>query len=253
MSDLGGVVRARVSATPVSEVSRLTAPKTKSFAHASLALVVGELFKTNGINVHSVGVSRSRRLARNVSFRRRGVEIFLARVKDVGAFPLSFEVDGPAVPVVDGGRNGVHRHDSPHEGGINPHSKIIDEDALVGDSTDRDFVFERLDVRFEGKFLGDLSSGEPSYSIALGIFMDKGRLEVAAEVIECPEVNRVMPQGGMRKSGRPDFGGILGHVGQCKDDFLFVIIVELLVQVKVKSYGQQPGFCFGGSTVKVGW
>jgi len=42
----------------------------------------------------------------------------------ISAIPLGLEMNGLFVPVVDGGGDGVHRHDMAHEGGESQRSSI---------------------------------------------------------------------------------------------------------------------------------
>ena len=49
----------------------------------------------------------------------------------VGMIPLSLEVNGLFVPVADGGGDGVHGHDSAHEGGRDPSRIVSNENIFV--------------------------------------------------------------------------------------------------------------------------
>ena len=51
-----------------------------------------------------------------------------------GPFPLGLEGDGLLVPIIDGGRDSVHGHDSVHEGGGDPGREVSDKDILIGDA-----------------------------------------------------------------------------------------------------------------------
>jgi len=68
----------------------------------------------------------------------------------VGAIPLGLEVNGLLVPVLDGGRNGIHGHDSAHEGGGNPSGVVSDEDIFVVNGRHSYVVLEKGGVFCEG-------------------------------------------------------------------------------------------------------
>ena len=50
------------------------------------------------------------------------------------AFPLGLEGNSLLVPVVDGGGDCVHRHNSVHEGGRDSSGEISDKDILISDA-----------------------------------------------------------------------------------------------------------------------
>ena len=52
----------------------------------------------------------------------------------ISMLPLGLEGDGLLIPIVNGGGDCVHRHDSAHEGGRNTGGKTSNKDILVGDA-----------------------------------------------------------------------------------------------------------------------
>ena len=60
----------------------------------------------------------------------------------LGAFPLGLERDGFFVPVLDGGGDRVHGHDSAHEGGRDSGGEVSDKDILIGDACECRVVFK---------------------------------------------------------------------------------------------------------------
>ena len=64
----------------------------------------------------------------------------------ISSLPLTLEDDGLLVPFIDGGGNGVHRHDSSHEGWWNSCGEVSDQDVGVGDVGKGYVVFEGGDV-----------------------------------------------------------------------------------------------------------
>ena len=49
-------------------------------------------------------------------------------------FPLGLERNGLFVPVIDGGGDHIHGHDSAHEGGRDSGGEVSDKDILIGDA-----------------------------------------------------------------------------------------------------------------------
>ena len=97
-----------------AHVSRLPTVEAKSFLHAFLAFFSSKFSDFDNVYVHSVRV---------MSFGGGGEGVvglmsgFRVSFEDFfGMFPLGLEGDGFLVPVIDGRGDGVHRHDSVHEG-----------------------------------------------------------------------------------------------------------------------------------------
>ena len=51
----------------------------------------------------------------------------------ISSFPLGLEGDGLLVPFIDGGRDGVHGHDSVHERWWDSCGEVSDQDIRIGD------------------------------------------------------------------------------------------------------------------------
>jgi len=122
--------------------------EAESFFLAALSFFRGEFRDFYCVNVHCIGVS---------GFRSGGGER-LVRVgwldvssgNFIGAIPLGLEMNGLFVPVLDGGGNGIHGHDSAHKGGGN-HSRVIsDEDVFVVNGRHSYVVLEEGGVFCEG-------------------------------------------------------------------------------------------------------
>ena len=68
----------------------------------------------------------------------------------VSAIPLGLEMNGLFVPVLDGGRNGVHGHDTAHEGGGYPSRVVSDENIFIVNGRHSYVVLEEGGVFHEG-------------------------------------------------------------------------------------------------------
>ena len=51
----------------------------------------------------------------------------------ISSLPLSLEGDCFLVPLVNGGGDGVHRHDAAHQGGWYSCGEVSDQDVGIGD------------------------------------------------------------------------------------------------------------------------
>ena len=113
-------------------MSRLLTMKAESFLHTFLAFFSSELSYFDNVHVHGVGVTSLGRGEEGVVGLMSGFRVSLGDF--FGSFPLGLERDGFFVPVVDGGRDGVHEHDPAHEGGRDSGREVSDKDILVDDA-----------------------------------------------------------------------------------------------------------------------
>ena len=109
-----------------TEVARFSAAKAEFLFNAAFAFFRGELGDFDGVNDHGVGI---------VSFSVGGVGEGMVGLMGgsgvslgdvVGSLPLGLESDGLLVPFVDGGRDGVHGHDSAHKWWGNSRREVPD-------------------------------------------------------------------------------------------------------------------------------
>ena len=112
--------------------SWLSAAEAESFLHTFLAFFSCEFSYFDDVYVHGVGVTGLGGGGEGVVRLVSGFRVLFRDLLSV--FPLGLEVNGLFVPVVDGGRDGVHGHDSAHEGGGDSGREVPDEDILVGDT-----------------------------------------------------------------------------------------------------------------------
>ena len=85
------------------------------------------------INNHSVGVMGfgAGGVGEGVVGLMGGLRVSFGDV--VSSFPLGLEGDGFLVPFVDGGGDGVHRHDTAHQGQRDSRREISNKDVGIGD------------------------------------------------------------------------------------------------------------------------
>jgi len=191
-------------------VSRFPATEAEPFFLASFSFFGGEFGDFDGVYVHHVGVT---------GFRGRWGE-HLIRVgwfdvspsDFVGAIPLGLEVNGLFVPVADGGGDGVHRHDTAHEGGGNPSGVVSDENVFVVDSRHCYVVLEEGGVFGEGWgelisssilswFLYHSLGGKPGDGVGFYVMVFERGFKVGDENYE-----------GSHSNGRP-YEGVVSECG----------------------------------------
>ena len=112
-------------------MSRLSAAEAESFLHAFLVFLGRKFPYFDDIYIHGVGVTSfdggGERVVGLVGRLRVSFGDFFR------AFPLGLERDGLLVPVIDGGGDSVHGHDSAHEGGRDSGGEVSDKDILISD------------------------------------------------------------------------------------------------------------------------
>ena len=113
-------------------MSRLSVAETESCLHALLAFFSCEFPYFDDIYVHGVGVTGFGGGGEGVVGLVGGFGVSFGDF--LSALPLGLERDGLFVPVIDGRRDSVHRHDSAHEGGRDSGRKVSDKDILVSDA-----------------------------------------------------------------------------------------------------------------------
>ena len=82
----------------------------------------------------------------------RGFRVSFGNV--ICSFPLGLEGDGLLIPLVDGGGNGVHRHDSAHQGRRDSCGEISNQDVGIGDVGGGYVVFEGGNIFHQGGEVG---------------------------------------------------------------------------------------------------
>ena len=109
----------------------------------------------------------------------------------IGTFPLGLKEDGLLIPIVDGGRDSVHRHDSAHEGRGDACREVSEKDILIGDACEGGVGLEMRDILDEGQrvgvvlSLGHALSGEPGDGVASGFVVFERGFKLCNEVGEC--------------------------------------------------------------------
>ena len=100
--------------------------------NASFAFFWSKLGDSDGIDDHGIGVVGFgvREVGKGVVGLVGGFRVSFGNV--ICSFPLGLEGDGLLIPLVDGGGNGVHRHDSAHQGRRDSCGEISDQDVGKG-------------------------------------------------------------------------------------------------------------------------
>ena len=222
----------------------LSAAEAKSFLHAPFSFFSGEFSNLDNVYVHGVGIS-------GFGGSGEGVVGLLSQFgvpfgNFFSTFPLGLEGNSLFIPVIDGRRNGVHGHDSTHEGGRDASGEISNKDILVGDACEGRVVLKVRNVLDEGRGVsvvlsfGHVFGGEPGNSVAGGVMVFERGFEFGDKVKEGPHGYGGSRGGVLSEGGCPGEGRSLGHVGQGKSDLLVVIVVDFFIGKEVESYGVQP-------------
>ena len=114
-------------------MAQFSAAEAELLLNATFAFFWGELGDSDSIDDHGIRVM-------GFGVRRVGegmvglVEGFCVSFCDVVCtFPLGLEGNGFFIPFVDGGRDGVHRHDVAHQGRWDSSREVSNHDVGVGD------------------------------------------------------------------------------------------------------------------------
>ena len=131
-----------------AHLSGFLASETKFFLHALLAFFGSGFANFDNIDIHGVGI---------LSFGggREGLVGLVSRFgvlfgDFISMLPLGLEGDGLLIPIVDGRRDGVHKHDSAHEGREDAHREVSNKDVLISDACEGGVVREMRDILDEG-------------------------------------------------------------------------------------------------------
>ena len=119
-----------------------SAAKAKFLFNAMFAFFWGELGDFDRIHDHDVGV-----VGLGAGGVREGVVGLMGRPRVslgdvVGSLPLGLESDSLLVPFIDGGGDGVHRHDPAHKWRGNSSGEVPDQDVRVRNVGEGDVVLE---------------------------------------------------------------------------------------------------------------
>ena len=232
-------------------MSRLSAAEAESFLHALLAFFGHEFSYFDDIYVHGVGVT---------SFGRGGERVvglvggFRALLADFfSALPLGLERDGLLVPVVDGGGDSVHGHDSAHEGGRDSSREISDKDILISDICECRVVFEVQNILNEGWGVsivlpfGHAFGGKPGDGGSGDIVVFERRFEFSNKVGKCAHGYGGSSDGVLPERSGPCESRSFGHVGKGEGDHFVVGVVDFVIDQEVEAYSVQP---LGGLVIR---
>ena len=168
----------------------LSAAEEKSFLHTFLVFFCGKLSDFDDVYVHGVGISGVGGSGEGVVGLVGGFGVSFGDF--FGAFPLGLEGDSLFVPIINGGGNSVHKHDSAHEGGRDANREISDEVVLVSDACKGGVVLKVRNILDEGQrvsvvlSLGHAFGGEPGDGVARGVVVFERGFEFEDEVREGP-------------------------------------------------------------------
>jgi len=132
----------------------------------------------------------------------------------VGAIPLGLEMNGLFIPVANGGGDGVHGHDTAHEGRGNPSGVVSNENVFVVNGRHSYIVLEEGGVFGEGRgefvsssvlswFLYHSFGGEPGDGIEFYVMVFKHSFKVGDENCEGSHSNGRAYEGVVSECGCP--------------------------------------------------
>ena len=113
-------------------MSGLLAAEAESFFHTLLSFFSRKFSYFDDVHVHGVRVTSLGGGGEGVVGLMSGLGVPFGDF--FSTFPLGLEGDGLLVPVINSGGDGVHEHDSAHEGGRDSGREVSDKDILVGDA-----------------------------------------------------------------------------------------------------------------------
>ena len=116
-------------------MSGLPTAEAKPLLHTLLAFFSGKFPDFDNVHIHGVGVVSFGGGGEGMVGLMGGFRVLLGDF--FGALPLGLEGNGLFVPVVNGGGDRVHGHDSAHEGRRDPGGEVSDKDILIGDACER--------------------------------------------------------------------------------------------------------------------
>ena len=186
------------------------ATKAESLLHTFPAFFGSELPDLDNIDNHGIGV---------LSFGR-GREGLVGLVSRfgvsfgdfVGLLPLGLKGDSFLIPIVNGRRDCIHRHDSAHEGRGNACGEVPNKEVLISDACEGGVIFEIRDIFDEGQRVGVVFpfshafSGEPGNGIAGGAMVLERGFELRDKVGEGPHSYGGPRDGVLSESGCPHQG-----------------------------------------------
>ena len=115
-------------------MTRFSAAEAELLFNATVLFFRGKLGDFDGIDDHGVGIVSLSvgGVGEGVIGLVRGFRVSFGDV--VSSLPLGLEGNGFLVPFVNGGRDGVHGHDSAHERGWDFCGEVSDQNICVGDA-----------------------------------------------------------------------------------------------------------------------
>ena len=236
-----------------AEVAGFSAAKAEFLFDAAFSFFWGQLRDFDCIYDHSVGVVGlgGGRVGEGMVGLMGGPGVSLGDI--VGSLPLGLESNGLLVPLVDGGGDSVHRHDTVHERRWDSCGEIADQDVGVGDVCEGNVVFKHGNIFRQGRgvrvvlLLLHSLGRKPGDGVPSDIVVFERGVELRDEVSEGSK-GKCRPRDGALAEGQcPGKGRSFGHVGKGEGNLLIVIVIDRLVDKEVKLHSVQPvlGFFVG--------
>ena len=171
-----------------------------------------------------------------------------------GNLPLEMEVSGFLVPAGDGGGDVVHGLDSLHDSDGDSSREVGNEGGGIFNFVvfgANDIQFKLVDVLLELFSSGNEDGGEPVHGFLLDIGFSESFLKIGLEDDKSPKGLVGKPL--LAVDFSPCGSGPFLHVGQGIGNLPVIIVVEGLVDKKVKVHGVQPSLgCLCLSIIFIG-
>ena len=210
-----------------------------------LSFFRGELFNSDGIYIHGIGISFLLGVVIVVSIvEEREERVVSSFFNFVGPFLNMFEVKSLLVPFLHGSQDGVHGVDSSHELGGDSSGKEVDQDILISDSTRGGVVLEFGNVVKDIYFVINFCGGQPCYGLLSCVFEDEWVIEFFEEVSPGSKAQRVVGEGCFGFSEGPEPGWSFFHKRKGECNLLVIVVIDILVHKEVELGIIDPGSCF---------
>ena len=116
-------------------MSGLSAVEAEPFLHTFLLFFSSKFSNFDDVYIHGIGVTGLGGGGEGMVGLMGGFRVSFGDLFSV--LPLGLEGNGLFVPVIDGGGDCVHGHDSAHEGGRDSGGEISNKDILISDACER--------------------------------------------------------------------------------------------------------------------
>ena len=234
-----------------------SAAEAEFLFNASFVFFWSKLRDFDGINDHSVRVMGFgiQGVGEGMVGLVGGLHVSFGNV--VRSLPLSLEGDGFLVPFLDGGGDGIHRHDVVHQGWWNSCREVSNQDVGIGDVGEGYVVFESGNILHQGgevdvvlHILSHALGRQPGNGVSGDIVVLEHRVELSDKVSKSSKSKRSSRDGALAEGRCPGEGRSSGHVQEGESNLFVDVVIDCFVNKKVELHGVQPMLGFFVRSIK---